>query len=66
MSRGLQILVGLILLPVLFHALPKEELGIWLLFGQSWAAMGILDLGLTVTLTRRIALAKGKGGAVLS
>ena len=62
-SRGLQILVGLILLPVMFHALPKEELGIWLLFGQSWAAMGMLDLGFTVTLTRRIALAKGKGGA---
>ena len=35
----------------------------WLLLGQSWAAMGILDLGFGVTLTRRIALAKGKSGA---
>src|SRR5437016_3921025 len=49
-------------MPVLFRHLPKEELGVWLLLGQSWAAMGILDLGFGVTLTRRIALAKGKSG----
>ncbi len=49
-------------MPVLFRNLPKEELGVWLLLGQSWAAMGILDLGFGVTLTRRIALAKGKSG----
>src|SRR5438105_7527838 len=49
-------------MPVLFRHLPKEELGVWLLLGQSWAAMGILDLGIGVTLTRRIALAKGKSG----
>src|SRR5262245_49129615 len=50
-------------MPVLFRHLPKEELGVWLLLGQSWAAMGILDLGFGVTLTRRIALAKGKSGS---
>jgi O-antigen/teichoic acid export membrane protein len=61
-SRGLTILLGLVLLPVLFRHLPKEELGVWLLLGQSWAAMGILDLGIGFTLTRRIALAKGKSG----
>src|SRR5467141_140784 len=61
-SRGLTLLLGLVLLPVLFRHLPKEELGVWLLLGQSWAAMGILDLGFGVTLTRRIALAKGKSG----
>jgi len=61
-SRGVSILLGLVLMPVLFHHLPKEELGVWLLLGQSWAAMGILDLGFGVTLTRRIALAKGKSG----
>src|SRR6266576_4598603 len=61
-SRGMTILLGLVLLPVLFRHLPKEELGVWLLLGQSWAAMGILDLGIAVTLTRRIALAKGKSG----
>jgi O-antigen/teichoic acid export membrane protein len=62
-SRGMTILLGLVLLPVLFRHLPKEELGVWLLLGQSWAAMGILDLGIGVTLTRRIALAKGKSGS---
>jgi len=61
-SRGMTILLGLVLLPVLFRHLPKEELGVWLLLGQSWAAMGILDLGIGFTLTRRIALAKGKSG----
>ena len=50
-SRGVTILLGLVLMPVLFRHLPKEELGVWLLFGQSWAAMGILDLGFGVTLT---------------
>lgn len=62
-SRGVTILLGLVLMPVLFHHLPKEELGVWLLLGQSWAALGILDLGFGVTLTRRIAFAKGKSGA---
>ena len=62
-SRGVSILLGLVLMPVLFRHLPREELGVWLLLGQSWAAMGILDLGFGVTLTRRIALAKGRSGA---
>jgi O-antigen/teichoic acid export membrane protein len=62
-SRGVTILLGLVLMPVLFRHLPKEELGVWLLLGQSWAAMGILDLGFGVTLTRRFALAKGKSGS---
>src|SRR6266403_4267039 len=62
-SRGLTILLGLVLLPVLFRHLPKEELGVWLLLGQSWAALGIFDLGFGVTLTRRIAFAKGKSGS---
>src|SRR4030095_4523838 len=61
-SRGVTILLGLVLMPVLFRHLSKEELGVWLLLGQSWAAMGILDLGFGITLTRRIALAKGKSG----
>src|ERR1041385_4800159 len=61
-SRGITILLGLVLLPVLFRHLPREELGVWLLLGQSSAAMAILDLGISVILTRRIALAKGKSG----
>jgi O-antigen/teichoic acid export membrane protein len=61
-NRGSTVLLGILLMPVLFGHLPKEELGVWLLLGQSWAAMGILDLGIGFTLTRRIALARGKSG----
>ena len=61
-SRGVTIVLGLVLMPVLLGHLPKEEVGIWLLLGQSWAVLGILDLGFGVTLTRRIALAKGRSG----
>lgn len=57
------IVLGLVLMPVLFRTLPKEELGVWLLLGQSWATLGILDLGFGVTLTRRIAFAKGRSGS---
>jgi O-antigen/teichoic acid export membrane protein len=62
-SRMVQILLGLTLLPVLFRSLPKEELGLWLLLGQSWATLGILDFGFGVTLTRAVAFAKGKSGS---
>ena len=61
-NRGMAIMLGLVLMPVLLRNLPKEQVGIWLLLGQSWAVLGILDLGFGVTLTRRIALAKGKSG----
>jgi O-antigen/teichoic acid export membrane protein len=50
-------------MPVLFHRLGKEELGVWLLLAQSSALIFILDLGLSATLTRRIALAKGRSGS---
>jgi O-antigen/teichoic acid export membrane protein len=62
-GRGVSILLGLVLMPVLFRHLGSEELGVWLLLGQTWAALGILDLGLGFTLTRRIALARGKSGS---
>jgi len=62
-SRSVAILLSLLLMPVLFRHLGKEELGVWLLLGQSWAALGIFDLGFGVTLTRRIAFAKGKSGS---
>lgn len=62
-SRAVTILMGLLLMPVLFRHLPQEELGVWLLLGQTWSVMGILDLGVSFTLTRRIALAKGKSGS---
>jgi O-antigen/teichoic acid export membrane protein len=62
-SRLATIVMGLVLMPVLFRNLPKEELGVWLLFGQTLAGVAIFDLGFGSTLTRRIALAKGKSGS---
>src|SRR3954463_1282135 len=55
--------MGMVLMPVLFRNLGKEELGLWMLIGQSWVALGILDLGFGTTLTRRIAFAKAKSGS---
>jgi O-antigen/teichoic acid export membrane protein len=63
LSRGVAMVLGLVLLPVLFANLSKSELGIWLLLGQTWATMGFLDFGLSITLTRMIAFAKGRSGS---
>jgi O-antigen/teichoic acid export membrane protein len=63
LNRGLIIALRLIFIPVLFHYRPKEEVGVWMILGQTWALVGILDLGFSATLTRRIALAKGKSGS---
>jgi O-antigen/teichoic acid export membrane protein len=63
LNRGIVIALRLVLIQVLFRCRPKEEVGIWMLLGQTWALIGILDLGLGATFTRRIALAKGKSGS---
>lgn len=63
LSRAVTILATLFLLPILFRYMGKEELGLWFLLGNSQAFLGLLDLGITPTLTRHIALAKGKSGA---
>jgi O-antigen/teichoic acid export membrane protein len=62
-SRAVTIVLALVLMPVLFHHLAKEELGVWLLLAQTSALLFILDFGLSVVLTRRIALTKGKSGS---
>jgi len=62
-SRGVTIVLALVLMPVLFHHLAKEELGIWLLLSQGSALLFIFDPGFGPTLSRRIALAKGKSGS---
>jgi len=62
-SRATTIVLALVLMPVLFHHLGKEELGVWLLLAQSSALLFILDFGFSFVLTRRIALAKGKSGS---
>ena len=63
LSRAVTILANLFLLPILFRFLGKEELGLWFLLGNSQAFLGLLDMGIAPTLTRHIALAKGKSGA---
>jgi len=63
LNRVIVIALRLVLIPVLFRCRPKEEVGIWMLLGQTWAFMGILDLGFSATITRRIALAKGKSAS---
>jgi O-antigen/teichoic acid export membrane protein len=63
LNRAIVIALRLVLIPVLFHYRPKEEIGIWMLLGQTWALITILDFGFGATLTRRIALAKGKSGS---
>ena len=57
-SRGINVAAGLILLPILFRNMGKQELGLWLLLGQSWAVLSILDFGFGTTFTRSIAFAK--------
>jgi O-antigen/teichoic acid export membrane protein len=61
-SRGTSILLGIVLMPVLFRRLPKEEVGVWLLLAQSWGALALLDFGFGTILTRRIAFTVGKNG----
>jgi O-antigen/teichoic acid export membrane protein len=62
-SRAVTIVLALLLLPVLFHHLAREELGVWLLLAQSSALLMILDFGLGTILIRRIAQARGKCGS---
>ncbi len=62
LSRAVTIGLNLLLIPILFHHLGKEELGLWFMLGQSGAFLTLMDLGITPTLTRRIAFAAGKSG----
>ncbi|WP_138501899.1 lipopolysaccharide biosynthesis protein [Nostoc sp. PA-18-2419] len=62
LSRVSIIFSGLVLTPTLFRFMGKEELGLWYLLGNSQSFFWLLSLGVTPTLTRHIALAKGKSG----
>jgi len=59
-SRVISIVSSLLLMPILFRYMGKEELGLWFLLGNSQAFLGLLGMGIAPTLTRRIAFAKGK------
>lgn len=62
-SRVVSVALSLILIRVLFAKLGNEEQGFWLLLGNSAIFVSLMDLGFSYTLTRRIALARGKSGA---
>ena len=60
-SQAIRIALNLVVLPVMFRFMGQEELGIWLVLGQSTMLFGFLtEAGLTPTLTRRIAFVAGK------
>ena len=63
LSKSVAILANLLLMPILFRLLGKEELGLWFLLGNSQAFLGLLGLGIAPTLARHIALAKGNSGS---
>ncbi len=61
LGQAVRIGLNLAGLPIIFRFLGQEELGIWLILGQSSVVLSMLvDAGLTPTLTRRIAFAAGK------
>ena len=61
-SRFITAGLGLVLMPVLFRHLGQEDLGLWFLLAQSGTFLGLMDFGAGPTLTRRIALVKGRSG----
>jgi O-antigen/teichoic acid export membrane protein len=62
LNRAVVIVLGLVLIPLLFRHMGQEELGLWFMLGQSGAFLGLMDFGVSPTLTRRIAFARGAGG----
>jgi len=65
LSMGLNIVIGLFYVPLLLHFLSIEEYGLYQLIGSLVAYLGIMDFGLTSTITRfysrKIALNDEKG-----
>jgi O-antigen/teichoic acid export membrane protein len=57
LSRATVIALGLVLIPLLFRKLGREEVGLWFMLGQSGAFLALMDLGISATFTRRIAFA---------
>jgi O-antigen/teichoic acid export membrane protein len=62
--RAVSILSNLFLLPVLARVMDREEVGTWMLLNSnSQVFLALLSFGVAPTLTRHIALAKGRSGA---
>jgi O-antigen/teichoic acid export membrane protein len=54
--------LNLILVPLQFYYLEKELLGVWFLMNNSVALLYLFNFGLSPTLQRRVAFAKGLSG----
>jgi len=54
--------LNLILMPLLFARVDKELLGVWFLMSNSLALLYLFNFGLSPTLQRRVAFAKGLSG----
>ena len=58
-SKAINILIGLVQIPLFYRYLSSEVLGVWFLMIGAQMVQGLFDLGFGQTLPRRIAFAKG-------
>lgn len=59
-SRLVAICLSLAIYPILYDSLDPSELGVWLLINQAQAFAGMFDFGVVATLSRKIAIARGR------
>ena len=55
------ILAGLVVTPILFEALGKEGYGVWAFIGSATIFLNLLDLGVSPSVVRFVAEARGRG-----
>lgn len=55
LAQGLSIASGLLLLPVILHYLPTEEVGLWFVFMSLAGLAQLLELGFQPTIARNVA-----------
>lgn len=58
---GLSIFAGLVLTPIVIHAIGKEAFGIWAVIGSITVFLRVLDFGLAPTLVRYSAYYRARG-----
>ena len=63
-SYAAAIVSGLIVTPIVVHALGKEQYGLWVFIGSVTVFLGLLDIGVGPAVVRFAALEHGRGGSV--
>src|SRR5215211_6495571 len=58
------IVSGLIVTPIVVHALGKEQYGLWVFIGSMTVFLGLLDVGVGPAVVRFAAFERGRGGDV--